>query len=48
MKYEIEVTQETPNGLDYLIKDGNGEAVAWAYEQADAEKIVDALNSLTT
>ena len=48
MKYEVEVTQETENGLDYLIKDENGEAIAWAYERPDADKIVDALNSLTT
>ena len=48
MKYEVEVTQETENGLDYLIKDERGGPVAWAYDQMDADKIVDALNSLTT
>lgn len=44
--YELEETEKTENGLDFLIKDKDGNWIAWAYNKEEAEKIVDALNGL--
>lgn len=39
-KLQIEVTEETPNNLDVLIKDENGNWKAWSYTKEFAEYVV--------
>lgn len=39
-----EKTEETPNGLDFLIKATHGGWLAWAYNEDMAKIITNALN----
>lgn len=44
LKFKLEQTPKTTNGLDVLMTDEDGNLIGWFYDFETARKIVDVLN----